>query len=233
MYLNQESWLYQQSAQLHMIWGVFAKICIEFNKICIFGVKICVYIYKCALNSKCKNRDQQNVNITQVKTPRCRKYPGSMWCFFITIKSYKPHATSISYIYCNIFSWNTFYLDVGSCSPGKQSWWFTYKRVMKYLHVHCWIMFSWQVITTNWHANHEVHALLKHTPLPKMNLNAHDDVLTLLEHIPLVSTYVPMMMYLHAHDDVLTYPWLCTYTVETYLLVSYHYDVLKLLEHIS
>lgn len=44
------------------------------------GVKICVYIYKCALNSKCKNGDQQNVNITQVK-PRCRKYPGSMWCF--------------------------------------------------------------------------------------------------------------------------------------------------------
>lgn len=35
------------------------------NKI---GVKICIYIYKCAMNSKCKNRDQQNVNITQVKS---------------------------------------------------------------------------------------------------------------------------------------------------------------------
>ena len=232
MYLNQESWLYQQSAQLHMIWGVFAKICIEFNKICIIGVKICVYIYKCALNSKCKNRDQQNVNITQVKHQGAGNILVQCGVFHYNKKLQATCHINFLHI-LQYFFMKYFLFGCWICSPGKQSWWFTYKRVMKYLHVHCWIMFSWQVITTNWHANHEVHALLKHTPLPKMNLNAHDDVLTLLEHIPLVSTYMPMMMYLHAHDDVLTCPWWCTYTVETYLLVSYHYDVLKLLEHIS
>ena len=84
------------------------------------GVKICVYIYKCALNSKCKNGDQQNVNITQVNT-KVQEISRFNVVFFHYNK--KLQAT------CHIN-----FLHI-------LQYFF-----MKYFLFGCWIMFSWQAI---------------------------------------------------------------------------------------